>query len=282
MAGENRIAAGFDLIFWAILNANGINIGTTLAGATLGSATGHPMKRLVGARTMPIGIPEPEILTVMGDNEPEVSFNFPGAELISGVLEMSVRDQGFEALVQGTLEQTIGDVVMGAYDPSGATKPDITFLMMRQAKKYEGNTKGTAAWEVISINASQVSPLYTDITQREFGPYRYAINVSKAARVPFAMTFTLGVNGTTEMSITPFESDYPLMVETWQGDASRTAFSLTYVPVSAAKVYAYKNNGVRDPGASVSGQTLTYGTAPASGQYAHALYEVSKNNMPSA
>lgn len=277
MAGENRIAAGFDFIFYGVLNSSGIMIGNTLTGATAGSATGHPMKRLVGARTIPISIREPEVLTVMGDNEPLVSFSFPSGELPSGILEMSVRDQGFESLVQGTTEETIGDVVMGAYDPAGTTKPDMALLLMSQAKKYEGSTKGVGAWEVLFVNSCQITPLYKDITQREFGPYRYAINLSRAARVPFGLTFTEGAHGTTEMTLTPFESDYPLMVETWQGNAAATAFNLTYTPKTTAKVYAYKNNGVRDPGATISGLTVTYAAAPASAQYAHALYEVDKS-----
>lgn len=279
MAGENRIAAGFDFVFYLILNSSGISIGNTLVGATAGSATGHPAKRLIGARTIPIGLPEDEVLTVLGDNEPLVSFTFPGAELPSGILEMSVRDQTFEALVQGTNEETIGDVVMGVLGPSGTNKPDAVLLLMREAKKYEGSTKGISAWEVLFVPSCQITPLYTNITQREFGPYRYGINLSKASRLPYGATLTEGVHGTTEATLATFESDYPLMVEVWQGDASRTAFNLTYTPKTTAKVYAYKNNGIRDPGATVSGLTVTYGVAPASSQYAHALYEVAKSAL---
>lgn len=279
MAGENRIAAGFDFIYYGVLNSSGIMIGNTTTGATAGDTTGHSMLRLEGARTIPIGLPEDERLTVTGDNEPKVSFTFPANELPSGVLDMAIRNQTFEALIQGTNEETIGDLVVGTLGPSGATKPDLALLLMRQAKKYEGATKGVSAWEILFVPSCQITPLYSDITERAFNPYRYGINISKSSRAPYGATFTEGVHATTEVTLIPIESDYPLMVHVWQGNGVASAFNLGYTPKTAAKVYAYKDNGVRDPGATVSGLTVTYGSAPTNAQYAHALYEVDKSTL---
>lgn len=274
MAGESRIGAGFRYIYYGVLNASGILIGNTTTGATQGAAVGHSLIRLEGAQTIPIGLPEDEIVTVLGDDAPMVSFNFPGAELPSGVLELARRDQTFEALIQGTKEQTIGDVVVGNLMPSGNVKPDLCLLLMNEAKKWEGATKGPQAWEIVFVPVCQITPLYKDMTQRQHTPYRYGINVSRSARMPWAATFTEGLHGTTEAGLITVESDNPVMVDTWLGDSSRTAFTLGYAPKTTAKVYAYKNNGVNDPGASTAGLTLTYGSAPTISLYAHALYEV--------
>lgn len=280
MAGENQIAAGFKYVAYGVLNSSGIHIGNTLTGATAGSATGHPMIRLRGARTVPVELTEPERLTVLGDNEPLVQFQFPGAELPSGILEMSVRDQSFEALIQGTREESIGDLTAGALGPSGTSTPDMCLLLMREAKKYEGAVKGVASWEILFVPQCQIVPLFSNFTQREFNPYRYSIVLSQSGRAPYGPTYTELTRGTQSMTLDPIVSDNPVWVEVWQGNGSQATWTLTYIPKTTSKVYVYKNNGVRDPGATVSGQTITNPVAPLTGQYVHALYEVDAANMP--
>jgi len=279
MAGENRIAAGFDRIFYGVNNSDGILIGNDATGAAAGNTTGQSLLRLEGARTIPVAIPEPERVTVTGDNEPKVSFNFPSADLPQGILEMAVRDQSFEALVQGTKEQVLGDLSIGSLMPSGANSRNMCLLLMRQAKKWEGAARGSTAWEILFVPTCEITPLYADITERQFSPYRYSINLSKSARAPWGATFTEGLHGTTEMPLVPIESDNPVMVHAWQGNAVVQAFNLAYTPKTIAKVHAFMNNGVHNPGATVAGLTVTYGAVPANGQYCHALYEVDAGDL---
>lgn len=278
MAYEARIAAGFRRIYYGINNSSGILIGNTLTGATSGDATGHSLLRLDGAQTISASIPENERVPVLGDDKPMVQFSFPGGELPGGILEMARRDPTFDALCQGKLEEVLGDLNITSYGAPG-DQPDMCLLLMREAKKWEGSTKGVGAWENIFIPSCTISPLLADVTQRQHSPYRYGIAINNSARKPWGATFTTGLNGVTEDSIIHADGDYPVMVHTWQGNGVLSAFNLLYTPYTTAKVYAFFNNGVRNPGATVSGKTVTYGAAPASGQYAHAFYEVEESQL---
>jgi hypothetical protein len=278
MTGEARIAAGFDRVFYGVLNSSGYMIGQTAAGATAGSAAGEGMARLEGARTIPIGIAEDDVLPVSGDNEPLVSFSFPGEELPNGVLEMAVRSQEFESLVQGTRTETLGDVTISALGPSGASKPDMALLLQRKSKKWQSGVRGSGAWEIVMVLKSNVTPLGSALEQRQFSPYRYGINLSKSDRLTYGATFTELQHGTTSMPIAIVYSDNPMLIHAFQGDASRTAFTLPVAPKSASKVYVYVNGTRNYP--TISGTTVTFGSPPASGAMIGVFYEVDENDLP--
>lgn len=278
MTGEARIAAGFDRVFYGVLNSTGYLIGQTVAGATAGSATGEAMARLEGARTIPVGIPEDDVLPVSGDNEPLVSFSFPSENLPSGVLEMAVRNQTFEALVQGSRVESLGDVTISALGPSGVTKPDMALLLQRKSKKWQSGARGSGAWEIVVVLKSNITPLGSAIEQRQFSPYRYGINLSKSDRLTWGATFTELQHGTTSMPIAIVYSDNPMLIHAFQGDASRTAFTLPVTPKSSAKVYVYSNGLRVFP--TISDKTITFSAAPASGAMIGVFYEVSEDDLP--
>lgn len=282
MPASPRIAAGFDRIFYGVVNVSGFVIGYDLTGAVAGNISGQGLRRLEGARTLPIGLPEDEIVTVTGDNEPKASFKFPGADLPSGVLDLAVRDMDFEALVQGTRVETIGDMSVGVLGPSGATNPDICLLLMRKSKKMGPGVRGVSAWEILFVPRCNISPLGVELTERQFNPYRYGINVSKSDRQPWGATFTTGVHGTTDAPFSPVESDNPVMLHTHIGDASRTLFNLAIPPKTNAKVHIYEN-GVKQTVTTdytQSGVATTHVGAPASGVVINTFYEVDESDLP--
>lgn len=274
-----RIAAGFDRIFYGYVNASGFVIGSTATGAAAGGATGQGVARLIGGRTIPIGIPEDEIVTPTGDNEPKASFKFPSAELPSGVLEVAVRDLDFDALVQGTKVESQADFNIGSLGPSGSTSPDIALLLQRQAKKQPS---GSGAWEILFVNRSNITPLGSDVTERTFSPYRYGINVSKSDRGAWGATFTELVHGYTQTALSAIESDNPVLLHTFQGNAAATAFTLPVTPKASTKILVYLNNVKQliTTHYTVSGATITFLSAPASGAYVNVLYEVDAGDLP--
>lgn len=281
MAGEDRIAAGFRYAYYAVADANGYMQGNSASAASNGTI--QPMVRLRGARTLPVQVPERDRVPVSGDDEPLVTFSFASEELPNGVLGMAVRDLDFEALAQGTLAEIIGDLKAGALNPGGQANPTMMLLLQREAKKFEGNTKGPAGWEVLLIPASEITPLGSEINQRQFNEYQYAISISKAARAIYGATYTEGLRGTTEMAIEPIFSDNPIMIEGGYGDGATTIYTLSYTPVAgtAAKLHIYVNGVKRalSTNYTVSGRTVTFTVAPASGAHIGIMYEVSASAL---
>lgn len=272
-----RIAAGFDYIFYGLTNSNGFLIGSTAAGASAGAGEG--MERLEGARTIPVSIPEDEVVTVTGDNEPLVSFSFPAADLPSGVLEVAARNLDFEALVQGTKVAALGDLSIGGLAPSGAAKPDVALLLQRAAKKWAEGNRGGGGWEIALVMKSNIAPLFGEMTERAFNAYRYGINMSKSDKATWGASFIEGTHGFTNAPIITIESDNPMHIMAMQGNAVATTLALDFEPVSSAKTLVFIN-GVRQIGNwSLSGQTITFNAAPASGAWVAVLYEVDEADL---
>jgi hypothetical protein len=119
-----RIGAGARYTFYGVRDSSGFLIGNTASGATAGAQAGEGMLRLDGGQVIPTSIPENENQTAIGDDEALVSFDFSAATLAQGTIEVAVRDNVFEALVQGTEVQTIGDLSVGVLGPQDQTFRD--------------------------------------------------------------------------------------------------------------------------------------------------------------
>lgn len=284
MAGEDRIGAGFRYIFYGVADSNGYLQGNSSTPAT--SGTIQPLLRLRGARTFPVSVPERDRVVASGDDEPLAVFTFASEELPSGVMAVAVRDLDFEALTQGTVAETIGDLKAGSLAAAGESGETMMLLLMREAKKYEGAVKGVGAWEILLIPSAEVTPLGAEWEQRTFSPYNYGVALSKSARAIYGATYTEGLRGTTEMAIEPIFSDNPIMIEGGYGDGSTVAYNLSYEPVAAnnSKIHVYLNGvrktyGAGAPGFTVSGQTLTFGTAPGNGVHIGIMYEVDATDL---
>lgn len=280
MTGEARIGAGFRYVYVGRSDSNGYLSGNIDSAVSRGSLL--RMSRLRGAQTFPVQVPDRDRVPVSGDDEPLVTFSFASEELPNGVLAMAVRDLDFDALAQGTLAQNIGDLKAGALAPSGQANQALMFLLMREAKKYEGSTKGVTAWECLLIPSCEVTPLGAEWQQRTFTPYNYGLTVSKAARAIYGATYTEFARGTSEMALEPIDADNPIEIYAGLGDNATTSFSLSNPPVSADanKTHCYVN-GIKliyGSGAgkyTVSGSTLIFGTAPSTDAQIQYMQEVS-------
>lgn len=281
MANTPRIGAGLDVLFYGVLDTSGRLIGNTATGATNGTIQG--LARLEGARTLPLPNPENARETVSGDNKPLVQFEWPGEELPNGVFEMAVQNLGFNALVQGEKVATVGGVNMGGAG-SSTDKPDMMLLAERQAKKWTPGARGSKAWEGKLALKTQITPLGADIQQRQFSPYRYSVVSSESDRIGFGATFTEVLHGYTSKPILDIESDYAIHAMGGFGDGATVAYTLDYTPQAATSVYVYINNVLLEYGVgagkyTVSGKTITFGTAPANAAHIGVLYEVQDGQL---
>jgi hypothetical protein len=271
-----RIGAGARYTFYGVRDSSGFLIGNTASGATAGVQAGEGMLRLDGGQVIPTSIPENENQTAIGDDEALVSFDFSAATLAQGTIEVAVRDNVFEALVQGTEVQTIGDLSVGVLGPQDQTFRDMVIMAQRRSKKWTAGVKGVKAWEIAFILAPTITPLYNDFNTRQINPYRYSYTTSKTDRKTWGATFTDALNGTTAGSIIVIDSDNPLHVMAWRGNNSQQDFTFDFTPKSSAKIHIY-DEGVKQTlttDYTVSGSTVTFVGTPSSGARLNALYEV--------
>ena len=270
------IGAGFHALHYGVLD-DGIFIGGTITVPVAGSATGSPMVRLQGGRLFPVGIPESEIETVLGDDEPEVSFEWDSAELPDAILEMSPRDNTFDALVQGLKIEILGDLEGSGYDPKGRAAQPMCLLIHRVAKSWASGNRGAKKWEVRYILACTIKPLLSDVEQRTHSPYRYSVNLSRGD-VGFGLSISESVHGTTALSIQVYDSDNPLARTRFTGNAVAATYTLPYTVISAAKTYVFVDQ-IRQAAAvdyTTSGVSLIFeaGSIPADGSVIDVVYEI--------
>lgn len=277
---EKTIAAGFRYLWYGVVDSSGYFIGGTATAPAAGTAAGSGMLRLDGARTLPVNIPEPDIVVVSGDDEPMVSFEFDSEDLPSGAFEMAARNNTFDALIQGTSVENIGDVEMSMLDPKDRQSQSMCMLLSRRAKSWLPGTKGVKKWENAFVPRCTVKPLFATIEQRTFTPYQYAINLSRSDRSGWS-TISESLHGTTAASLLIIDSDNPLYMHRFTGNNSQQNFTLSFAPVSGAKTYVYVNDVKQTVTTdyTVSSTTLAFVAAPATDAVIVVLAEIDESNL---
>jgi len=277
---KKTIGAGFHACHYGVNNADGIFIGGTTTVPPAGNTAGSAMLRLDGGRIAPLSIPESEIETVLGDDEPEVTFEWDSAELTSGILETSPRDNVFDALIQGTLIQEIGDIELSAYDPKGRIAQPMCLLVHRLAKSWLSGERGSKKWELRYILSCTIKPLLSNVEQRTHSPYRYSLNLSRGD-VGFGMSINETDHGTTAMSIQVVDSDNPMARHRFTGDGATLTYFLTYPVISSAKTYVFVNQILQaTPGDyACAGTSLIFVAAPANDAVIDVIYEVEESDI---
>lgn len=278
---KTTIAAGFRYLFYGVVDGDGYFVGGTTTAPSAGDANGSGMIRLNGARTLPLNIPEPDIQVVTGDDEPEVSFEFDSENLPSGAFEMSARDNTFEALIQGTLINTLSsDIEISVLDPKDRASQTMCLLLSRRAKSWQVGTRGVARWESVFVPRCTIKPLFAPVEQRTHSPYQYAINASRSDRTGWS-TVSETYHGTNAASIFPIDSDNPLHMQRFTGDNAQLTFNVDYTPVSGAKCYIFVNDIQSTVTAdySVTNKVITFVAAPANNAVIVVLYEVAEADL---
>lgn len=278
---KKTIGAGFRYNWYGVIDSSGYFIGSTTTAPAAGNATGSSMLRLDGSRTLPVNIPEPDNVVVSGDDEPMVSFEFDSEDLPNGVLELAQRNNTFDALVQGTKVETIGDIEMTSLDPKDRDSQSMCMLLSRRAKSWLSGSKGVSKWENIFIPRCTIKPLFTTVEQRTFTPYQYAINLSRSDRTGWS-TVSINLHGTTAASLFVIDSDNPLgPLSRFTGNNSAQNFTLPYAPVSGAKTYVWVNDVKQTVTTdyTVSSTTLAFVAAPATDAVIVVVPEIAESNL---
>lgn len=279
MTDSGRIGGGYDMLYYGILDGDGFLIGNVAAGVAAGAVQG--MKRLYGAKTAPISIKEPDVVTATGDNNALVQFQFLPAELPDGVLTSAQRDLDFEALIQGTATYVLGQTKLGVRQPGNSNPPNMCLLLTRRAKTWGPNSKGQAAFDIELILSCSITPLGAEWTERAVNPYNYKVTVNAADHFVWGETVASTNLGTNAGAIIPIDADNAIHIAAGKGDGVTTAFALPYTPTSSSRILVVVERVAKTLTThyTVSGKTITFLSAPLAGARIVFYYETAETEM---
>lgn len=281
MTDSGRIPGGFDLILYGVIDVDEFLIGSVAAGAAAGASS--PMLRLYGAKTAPVQIKEPQTVVATGDNDSLVSFQFEAAELPDGLITMAPRDLDFEALIQGTSTYTLQQQKFGVRQPGNASPPNMCLLLLRRAKTWSKNSKGSAVWDIELIPSCTITPIGAEWAERAINAFGYKITLNKAGHFIWGETIAASNLGTDAGPIIPIDSDNPIHAVAGLGDGATAAFTLPYTPVGTGRLLVFVERILKTLTThyTVAGKTVTFtgGNIPASGQRIVIWYETTASEI---
>jgi hypothetical protein len=279
---KGNISAGFDHILVFTKNSSGQIIGSNSTEPVAGAQDGNYGLRLEGAMTAPVGQPDSEFVDVVGDDEPEVQFDFGSSTQPSGILEVTTRNLYFEAMIKGTTAYAPNaDILVGTIGASGEDLQDLAMLLGRRAKTNEPGLRGSKRWELLWIPSATLRPLnQADWTQRTHGPLRYSISISKGNTFAWGETMYSGNVGTNAANFEPVSATNPHWIDIFKGNGTQTVFNLTRTPVLSGNEIVTVNKVIDATGTiTASPNIITFSGPPANGALIVVFYPVLKKNF---
>lgn len=237
------IAAGVDLCFYGTVDSAGYLIGSSLTAPTNGNTAGSVMKRLKGVQTISNDLPEADAVDVPGDNTSMGTFLFAAAETARFTMDKAVFNMALDALMQGTKTKQLGSssITVGVIQPETLDSADMCFIIQSPAKKFDVS-QGAKAWTGYIIPLAQGTPQgRQSFETRAAANDRTLIVTNRATQMPNGMAITDTDFGTLSLTAFPFDSDYPLCMQRFNGDGTAASFILAYTPGSADDVVVTVN-----------------------------------------
>ena len=287
---DGHIESGFNTIYVFAKNTNGVMVGSDTTEPTAGASDGTAGIRLEGAMTVPIGLPDSEVIAPLGDDEPTIQEDFGEATLPSGILQLTARNLYLEAMVQGTVVHESGNIKAGVLAPQTRQLADLAMLLGRRSKTWSPGDRGVKKRGLLFLPSITLTPKgNADWTQRAHGPYQYSIATSKGNVLPWGETFTQANQGTGAAALIPIESNFQYIVNFFKGNGVQLTFNLTHIPVVTDTTIVTERIGAAAPtvvpggnyAVSAAPNLLTFGggDAPADGAIVTAFIPVEVNNL---
>ncbi len=261
------ITAGLDRIEGWLLDSNGVINGTSAT--TTKGATGNGYIRLLGAKALPLGVPEPETVPITGDNAYLGGFVFPSAATRQFMLTAAVSGlKNNEYLGSGKFVN-IGNSSVGFLDGKPFNPLDVALITVANAKSQQAGQVGQGLHTGYILAKVQGIPIGQETQQeRAAGQFRYMFIVSLTDAFPWGETFNVSTHGYESASYLPWTSNYRKSMFRFTGDGATLAFGpLPHTPATTDvnDIVVYVNGYRRYTGYTVSTATkmITFAPAPA-------------------
>jgi hypothetical protein len=266
-------AVGSAKTYFSFLDSTGYALGS---GLTLANGSSSGASQILGFNSIGIPVPPARTVVVTGDNTALGSVLIPGNTAAQGTLVTSVRNPTLSNKAIGLLAETIGNT---DFEGFGTPCPVFTPMMViDSAPGFDSN--GNAGYETIIWFNVQLMPI-EEATIADSAVHQFTHNV-KANPVtvrPWGKSLTVSTNGSTKLLGQKLFNTYPLLAATYIGDGAATTTVLDQAPVAADgnSVIVYQDGVLLVYGAgagkyTLSGSTITFGTAPTAGAKVEILY----------
>jgi hypothetical protein len=264
---KKRMGVGFRNCNVYALDANGYPAAT--------GATAYEGIHAVGAKTLTINDPAYTVINHNGDDSLIQIDQLPATTGATSELHLGRLDDDLEALFSGLKSFTAGEMNLfgaGITDQSGF-EPTVGIMGYQQALDEGGNRVWHAVWFPRATVAKHESGLSGTPEDRLYG-----IVPSLATKHLWGTAMTAAVEGATRMQIVRGVSQYQPKLIAFLGDGATLIFTLPALAPAVAvnKIAVYNNGVVVSAGLTKTVTTLTFTTAPVTGNNISVLYEVAK------
>lgn len=239
MSSAKSLQAGVRDCWLSFLDTNdNIAIGNNTTAIAAGDIRGsYPF---VGIQSMPTSILEGEVVPVPGDDTTLGSFIFASAEPREFLMNFGQGDLELDALLQGTLVETVGNIKVGLGDPGNPVYPTVCLIVNSRAIKRNAGVSGQGEWAGMIYPVVQIQPLNRETFEgRTAGVFRYKGVAQAAFNHPWGVTLASAVNGNLSSFCFPFTSNYPLTMDAFRGNGVKASWVLNKTPVSVAETNAW-------------------------------------------
>lgn len=232
MPFQQSLTAGVQNCWLSFLDPYNFAIGNSTSTLSAGSIRGsYPF---VGIQQMPTGFQEGEPVSIDGDDTSLGSILFDSNAPREFLMNFGQGDQDLDALLQGTLVSSEGDISMGLADPAHPVYPTVCLIVQARSIKRDSGVSGQAAWTGLIYPVVQIQPLNRETFQgRTAGSYRYKGVAQVAGHRPWGVTIAEAVDGDTGSYAFDFKSDNPITLDAFTADGSTTSWVLNKTPVSS-------------------------------------------------
>lgn len=270
------IAAGNQQAWFAFVsNDKNIITGGTTTAPTAGAAGSHAIQ-VVGIQTAPSGIPESDVVSVLGDDAVLGAFDFESETPTSLIINTGENDLAKDALFQGSLVESFNGIDQGLIRPTAPILPDGCLVIQSRAKDTGNN--GASAWVANLYLRVTVRPLDREtFAGREAASYRYQVVAQPATNKPTGTTFTTTLNGYESATVWKLKGTNPFTLARFTGDNSTVTFTgLLKAPAGTNAPSIVAINGVQQAANTytfnVTNKTITFTVAPATNAAIVVLY----------
>ncbi len=231
MASPQSIQAGTQEAWFMFYDANGDPSGDTPD--VLPSAQSRGAYKLVGIQTAPSAVPEPNDVSIDGDDTSLGVISFSSTDPRAILLNFGQMDLTLEGRLQNTDVETYGNVQMGLIDLSTLVLATGALIIQGRAVKRAPGVSGRAGWSGIIYPFVQLLSLNRESWEGQTaGTIRYRASIQLAYNKPWGVTITSKSGSEIGAYGIPFTSSFPLTMDAFRGSLS--SFTLNRSPQAIA------------------------------------------------
>jgi len=273
-AGPNiTSAAGLRRAQFFALNTSGYPDGDE------SGATPYDGVNVEGIRSFSLNVPAITPVQHVGNDRLIAQDYLPPTEGARGEMSTAKQNLSLDALLTDTLVETIGETTVGGLlTNKQGNEIDGCILFYRQALDTTEGAQQLRRWQTHMFPVMRAIPKAGSAEQGAADENGYDVIPTVATKYPWGHAFsdTAGEEGFTEAQYLRFTSEYPPILNKWDGNNTLATFTLSLTPISVAKTAVFVNGTATTVSSVDTGaKTVTVTPAPANLAEVVAWYETS-------